>query len=416
MNQKQLQKLKVIENAVEGKLTVAEAAALLKVSIRQVKRYKARFEAKSHVWVLHGNKGRHPANRLPESIREQIVELATGKYKGFNDTHLREKLAGVEKVVVSRETVRSILRARQIRSPQRRRPRKYRTRRERKAQTGAMVLADASRHDWLEERGPKLTLLGYMDDATGKVLAVRFQLGPEDTAGYLSTLRTLVEENGIPLSLYRDRHGTFQRNDTRWTLEEELDGKQAPTHLGRVMEELGITQIAALSPQAKGRIERLWRTFQDRLTSELRLAGAVTLEEAARVLDRFVADFNIAFAVAPAETGSAFRKLDRGLNPDRVFSLRYTRVVANDHTISFGPLTIQLPSWNGKGYAGSTVDLCHQPNGTLSVYLGQVLLHQCQVTEPDGVVRTRDMQRSTRKKKQPRIYYLAGRPAVAVRP
>jgi|SRR5450432_856522 len=251
VTQKQLQRLKVIENAVEGKLTAGEAAALLGVSIRQVKRYKARFQPKDPVWVLHGNTGRKPANRCPEAIREQIAEMAKGKYKGFNDRHLHEKLVTMERIDVSRETVRSILRAKQIRSPQKRRPRKYRTRRERKALTGAMVLADASRHDWLEERGPRLTLLGYMDDATGKVLAVRFQSGSEDTAGYLTTLRTLVEEYGIPLSLYRDQHGTFQRNDTHWTLEEELAGKQAPTHLGLVMEELGITQIAALSPQAK---------------------------------------------------------------------------------------------------------------------------------------------------------------------
>lgn len=417
MNQKQLQRLKVIENAVEGKLTTEKAAALLGVSVRQVKRYKAVFRPKDHAWVLHGNQGRKPGNRLPEALREQIVELAKGKYKGFNDTHLCQKLLELEKIVVSRETVRTILRSHQIHSPQKRRPRKYRTRRERKALTGAMVLADASRHNWLEDRGPMLTLLGYMDDATGKVLAVRFQSGAEDTAGYLATLRMLVENHGIPLSLYRDQHGTFQRNDTHWTLEEELAGRQAPTHLGVVMEELGITQIAALSPQAKGRIERLWRTFQDRLNSELRLAGAATREEADTVLDDFVVDFNRTFAVPPAETGSAFRKLDRRVDLNRVFSLRYTRVVANDHTIPFGPLTIQLPSRNGKGYAGTRVDLYHQPDGTLSVYMGQTLLHQCQVTEVGGAVRTRDMQRTAeKKKKQPRIYTLGGRAAVAVRP
>ena len=417
MTQKQLQRLKVVENAVEGKLTVEEAAAFLGVSARQVKRYKAGFDAKDHQWVLHGNTGREPSNRCPEAIREQIVKLAEGKYKGFNDSHMREKLLSEEKITVSRETLRSLLRSRKIRSPQKRRPRKYRTRRERKAMWGAMVLADASRHDWLEERGPRLTLLGYMDDATGKVLAVRFQLGPEDTAGYLATLRMLVEAHGIPLSLYRDQHGTFQRNDTHWTLEEELAGKQAPTHLGLVMDELGITQIAALSPQAKGRIERLWRTFQDRLTSELRLVNAATLEDAAYVLERFVADFNLAFSVKPADIGSAFRKLDRRLDLNRVFSLRYTRVVANDHTVTFGPLTIQLPPLNGKGYAGTTVDLCHQPDGALSIYLGQDLLHRCIVMEAEGTVRTRSMQRSApKKKKLPRIYTLGGRSAVAVRP
>ena len=156
-------------------------------------------------------------------------------------------------------------------SPQKRRPPRYRSRRERKLRMGMMVLADGSREDWLEGRGPLLTLIGYQDDATGKVLAAQFQLQPEDTVGYLGQLRMMVQRYGAPLSLYRDQHGAFQRNDKNWTLPEELAGRQWPTQLGRVLEELGIQSIPALSAQAKGRIERLWKTFQDRLKSELRL-------------------------------------------------------------------------------------------------------------------------------------------------
>ena len=141
MTQKQLQRLKVVENAVQGKLTVEEASTLLVRSARQVKRYKSEFDAKDHRWVLHGNTGREPSNRYPEAIREQIVELAEGKYKGFNDSHLREKLLSEEQITISRETLRALLRSRKIRSPQKRRPRKYRTRRERKAMWGAMLLA-----------------------------------------------------------------------------------------------------------------------------------------------------------------------------------------------------------------------------------------------------------------------------------
>ncbi|MDQ6698646.1 MAG: ISNCY family transposase [Acidobacteriota bacterium] len=417
MTQKQLQRLKVIENAVEGKLTVVEASVLLGISPRQVKRYKARFDARVHDWVLHGNDGREAHNRFPDGVVEQIATLATGKYKGFNDSHLWEKLTKVEKLTVSRETVRSLLRSRGIRSPQKRRPRKYRTRRERKAQFGMMALADASRHDWLEQRGPVLTLMGFMDDATSQVLAVCFQTGPEDTAGYFATLRTMVEIHGVPCSLYRDQHGTFQRNDPYWTVQEQLAGRQAPTHLGRVMEELGITQIAALSPQAKGRIERLWRTFQDRLTSELRLAGASNLDQANTILAQFVRDHNTRFSLPAREREIAFRRLDRGVDLNRLFSLRYTRIVANDHTVPFGSRTIQLPAIaGGRGYAGKTVDLCHQPNGDLLVYLGDVLLHQTQVLDSGEAVRTRNIQRSAKKKKQPRIYSFAGRAAIAVRP
>lgn len=158
-----------------------------------------------------------------------------------------------------------------------------------------MLLIDGSRHDWLEGRGPRLTLLGTVDDATGKVPAARFQLENEDAAGYLRLLRELVETHGVPLCLSRDRHGTLQRNDKHWSLEEELAGRQLPTQVGRALEEMGISTIAALSPQAKGRIERAWCTFQDRLVSELRLAGAATLEQANRVLVPFLADYNQRF-------------------------------------------------------------------------------------------------------------------------
>ena len=143
-----------------------------------------------------------------------------------------------------------------------------------------MVLTDASRHDWLEGRGPELTLIGFQDDATSQILSAHFQLEPENTLGYFHALRAMVTTHGVPLSVYRDRHGIFQRNDPHWTLAEQLAGKQCPTHLARALEELGIQQIPAYSPQAKGRIERAWRTCQDRLVSELRLAQACDLDSA----------------------------------------------------------------------------------------------------------------------------------------
>jgi hypothetical protein len=249
--------------------------------------------------------------------------------------------------------VRRVLRTAGIASPQKRRPPKYRSRRERKPRLGMMLLTDASREDWLEGRGPVLTLIGYQDDATGTVLAARFQLEHEDTLGYLRQLRALVERHGIPLSLYRDQHGTFQRNDKHWTAEEELAGRQTPTQFGRVLEELGIESIRALSPQAKGRVERMWKTFQDRLTSELRLAKAGTLEQANAVLENFVERFNRRFGIAARESANDFRPVSKKLNVDRIFSLRYERVVGKDHVIVFGAQSIQLPARKGKfGYAG----------------------------------------------------------------
>lgn len=361
LTQKELHRLKVIENAVAGHITVAEAASLLALSPRQVKRLKRRCQPGEVNWIRHGNRGRKHPRRVTQKLRRKVVELAQGKYAGFNDSHLSEKLREVEDLPLSRESVRRILRAAGIRSPQKRRPPRYRSRRERRPRLGMMVLTDASREDWLERRGPALSLMGFQDDATGQVLAAQFQLEYEDTVGYIRVLRKLVDDHGIPLSLYRDRHGAFQRNDRHWTLEEELAGRQTPTQLGRVLEELGIEQIAALSPQAKGRIERLWKTFQDRLRSELRLAKARTLEQANAVLERFLPEYNRRFAKPAREAGNDFRPLSRKLNWDRLFSLRYQRVVGKDHVISFGAKSIQLPPGPGKqGYAGATVELSHQ--------------------------------------------------------
>lgn len=420
LSQRELQRIKVIENAVMGRITVAEAARLLSLSERQVKRLKKRCVPGEVDWVRHGNRGRAKPWRIAERVRAKVLRLAEGKYAGFNDSHFTEKLQEVEGMELSRETVRRILRAAGRRSPQKRRAPRYRSRRERRPRKGMMVLSDGSREWWLEERGPALTLIGFQDDATSEVLAAEFQLECEDTLGYLRVLRAMVEEHGAPLSLYRDRHSAFQRNDDHWSEEERLAGRQDPTHLGRALEELGIEQIAALTPQAKGRIERLWKTFQDRLRSELRLARAKTVEQANAVLARFLPEYNRKFAKAAREAGNDFRKLDPRVNRDRLFSLRYTRTVGQDHTISFGAQRIQLPPLAGQqGYAGKKVEVSHQLNGELHVWLGDQRL--CQRPAPIeyavGMAPKRPVMRPkpAAKKKGPRIYVLGGRAALAVR-
>jgi transposase len=251
MSQKELQRVKVIENAVAGRLRVSEAARLLQLSERQVQRLKRRYRPDSVAWVHHGNRGRPMPWALPAALRRTILELARGQYRDFNDSHLCQKLHTEENLVVSRETVRRILRRAKLASPQKRRPRKYRARRLRRPRFGMMVLTDASRHDWLEGRGPELTLIGFQDDATSQILSAHFQLEAENTLGYMRAVHAMVSTHGVPLSVYRDRHGIFQRNDPHWTLAEQLAGKQCPTHLGRALEELGIQQIPAYSPRPK---------------------------------------------------------------------------------------------------------------------------------------------------------------------
>jgi transposase len=416
MSQKELQRVKVMENAVGGRLSVREASRLLHLSERQVQRLKRRYQSDSIDWVHHGNLGRSMPWAVSSPQKQLILTLARGKYVGFNDSHLTEKLCDEENLAVSRETVRRILRGAKLASPQKRRPRQYRSRRPPRPRFGMMALTDASRHDWLQGRGPTLTLLGFQDDATGQILAAHFQLEDENTLGYLRALHAMILAHGIPLSLYRDRHAIFQRNDAHWTLAEQLAGKQSPTQLGRALEELGIAQIPAYSPQAKGRIERAWRTCQDRLVSELRLAQATTLAHANLVLATFCADYNQRFARPAADAACDFRRLPRRFDLARCLSLHYQRVVAADHTVTLGAHTIALPPLPGhRGYAGETLELSHQLDGTMRVYRGDALLVALPLPLEEHAQRRPAPIPSAQKRKtpMPRIYNLSGRPALA---
>jgi len=416
MSQKEFQRVKVIENAAGGRLSVRDASRLLQLSERQVQRLKRRYRPDSIAWVHHGNRGRPMPWAFSAPQRQLILTLARGKYAGFNDSHLAQKLNCEENLTVSRETVRRILRGAKLASPQKRRARKYHCRRLPRPRMGTMVLTDASRHDWLEGRGPHLTLIGFQDDATSQILSAHFQLEAENTVGYLRALGAMIAAHGVPLSLYRDRHSIFQRNDSHWTLAEELAGKQTPTQLGRALDELGIQQIPASSPQAKGRIERAWRTFQDRLVSELRLVHATTLEEANAVLDRFCADFNQRFARPAAESACNFRSLPRRFDLARCLSLRYHRVVGADHVVTLGTHSIALPPLPAqRGFAGETVELSHQLDGTLRVYRGDHLLLTYPLPLQEYGDRNPAPRRTAHKPKtpMPRIYNLGGRPALA---
>jgi len=416
MSQKEFQRVKVIENAAGGRLSVREASRLLQLSERQVQRLKRRYRPDSIAWVQHGNRGRSMPWALPLPQKQLILNLAHGKYQGFNDSHLAEKLRAEENLAVSRETVRRILRAAKLASPQKRRPRKYRSRRPPRPRFGMMALTDASRHDWLQGRGPELTLIGFQDDATSQILAAHFQLEPENTLGYLRALHAMITCHGVPLSLYRDRHSIFQRNDPHWTLAEQLAGKQSPTQLGRALEELGIEQIPAYSPPAKGRIERAWRTCQDRLVSELRLARAATLLQANAVLARFCADYNQRFARPAAESARDFRSLPRRFDLARCLALHYRRVVAADHTVTLGANSLALPPLPGqRGYAGETVELAHHLEGTLHVYRGHHVLLALPLPLDEYAERRPKLLSSAQQRKtpMPRIYNLSGRPALA---
>jgi hypothetical protein len=274
MSRKQWRTPDLVERIERGEPTVGEAALALGRSRRQLQRIRKKVRLQAARGVVHGNTGQAPDHKMAQLIRDRIVALRRNTYDGFNDQHFTEKLETVEKLKVSRETVRRILRGAGIGAARRRRPPKHRRRRDRRPQAGQMILWDGSRHDWLEGRGPRLCLMGAIDDATGELLPGAHFVEQEGTIAYLRVLREIVKHKGVPLAAYMDRHGALRRNDDRWTLEEELAGRREPTQVKRALDGLGIQAIYALSPQAKGRVERLWGTLQDRLVSELRLAGA----------------------------------------------------------------------------------------------------------------------------------------------
>jgi hypothetical protein len=390
MSERQWKRWDVIGRVNAERLTMVDAARICGISLRQLRRIRGWVAEEGKEALFHGNRGRPPVNRTAESIRERVVGLRRGKYTGFNEQHFTEKLREESTPVsLSVWTVRRILRGAGIAPVRRRRARRHRRRRERRAQVGLMLLWDGSPHTWLEERGPALCLVAAMDDASSELLPGAHFVEQECAAAYLRVVKAIVTEHGIPWSIYMDQHGSLKRNDDHWTLAEELRGRQDPTQVGTALEALQIEPIYALSPQAKGRVERMWGTLQDRLVSELRLAGACTAEEANAVLERYRPEHNRRFAVAPRDTAPAWRPLRRGIDLDRLCSFRYEATVLRDNTVRLGgSIVIDIPPGPRRcSYADKRVEVRQFLDGTWRVYWGEQLIATAAATN-HGELRT----------------------------
>jgi len=394
LNRKEQKRLIVLNQVEAGYTTAGEAAKSIGLSLRHVRRLLATYRKEGAAALAHGNRGRKPHNAFGEDLKKQVVQLAQSIYAGCNHQHFTELLAEREGIKLSRSSIRHILLEAGLKSPRKRRPPKHRSRRERYPQEGMLLQVDGSRDDWLEERGPYLTLVGAIDDATGSVPYALFR-EQEDAQGYTLLLRQIVASHGIPQALYHDGHGIFERSRREpESLEEQLEGRRKPTQFGRILEELGVISITALSPQAKGRIERLWGTFQDRLKSELRIAGARTKEEANQVLWDFLPRFDQRFAVPARETGSAYRSVSADFKPDEIFCFKYQRTVGKDNVVRFGEHRLQIVPTNGRSsYFKAKVEVYERMDGSLAVYYNG----QCLLTKPAPpevpVLRTRNLPR-----------------------
>jgi len=346
-----------------------EAAKVMGVSERHGWRILAAYRKEGAVALAHGNRGHTPANVTPLAVRQHVITMAKGRYSGINHTHLAELLAEREGIILSRSTLRRILVEAGMSSPKRSRSPRHRYRRQRMPQEGMLLQLDGSRHRWLENRGPWLTLLLAVDDATGTTPYALFR-EQEDTLGYFELLKVIINRYGIPLGVYTDRDSIFH------VARSPSNGAGPLTQFGRALRELGITHVLAHSPEAKGRVERANGTFQDRLVAELRLTGASTAVEANLVLWDFLPRFNERFGVPAAQPGQAYRPMS--LDPDSILCIKERRRVARDNTVQYRQRTLQLfPDVDRISYAGAHVEIQERLDGqVLACYRDKILTPQ----------------------------------------
>jgi transposase len=396
MSQKERQRYHLLKMVIGGKITLKETDSLMGVSYRQAKRLKKKLISEGARGLIHGNRGRPSPRALSRELVGKILDLSLSKYANFNDTHFTEKLGEEEGITVSRDTVRRLRRTNGIKPKRKRRAQKHHKRRPRKPQEGIMVLWDGSPHRWFGKDTPPCCLMAAIDDATGK-LCEAFFIPYECSFGYLKLLDSIVNTYGIPASIYQDRHSTLHRNDDNWTLEEQLAGEQEPTQVGGALKSLGITPIFALTPQAKGRVERLFGVLQDRLIAEMELWNIKEIEKANIFLaGHFIADHNHRFSVRPETAQPAWRKVSRNVDIERIISFRYQAVVGNDNTVRLGGMVIDIPEGLGqRGYAKAKVEVRQLLDGSWRVYYKNTLIAHTDPTPLKEPIRAKPRRKST---------------------
>ncbi|MEW6003611.1 MAG: ISNCY family transposase [Nitrospirota bacterium] len=345
MRGRELKRLHVIYKLNEKKLNQQEASELLGLCVRQVRRISKRVLKEGDTGIIHKSRGK-PSNRLfSEDLKNRAISLYRGKYSDFGPTLANEKMEEIEGIKVSTQTLRNWLIGEGL-WKQKRRQRKHRQWRERKGHFGEMLQMDGSHHDWLEGRGDELVLMAYIDDATNRVFARFYEY--EGTIPAMDSFKQYVKEYGAPMSLYLDRHTTY-KSTAKPTLEDELNNRGPMSQFERSMEEIGVKVKHALSPQAKGRVERLFGTFQDRLIKEMRLKGIKTKGEANKFLEYYLPLYNERFSFKAAREGDLHRGIPARLDIDKVLCIKTRRSVRNDFTIAHNKKLYQITEHiNGK--------------------------------------------------------------------
>ena len=363
MSQGERDRLKVVQAVEEGHLKQTEGAQRLGLCTRQVRRLQGRVRAEGDAGVVHGLRGRASNRKIPQAVRERIVGRVERRYGDFGPTLAAEKLAG-EGLAVSRETLRQWMIGAGLWKPRRQREKAVHVWRERRAALGELVMMDTSPYRWLEERGPELQLIALIDDATSRIWA-RFA-EHDSTQENLRTLQGWLRRQGRPVALYTDKNSLFVKNRPAG-VEEQLRGEPARTQFGRALGELGIEWIAAQSPQAKGRIENLFGTLQDRLVKEMRLAKVKTIAGANRFLEEvFIPFWQGRFAVAPRQPHDAHRRLGPEHRLEQILSVREPRQVAQDYTVRWRGQLWAIPRAEVRGgLRGARIEVERRLDGSL---------------------------------------------------
>ncbi len=345
LKQTDLKRATLIEACIKGQCTVKQVATALGLSERRVKQIKKEVKENGVKSIQHGNRGRKPKNAISNETRKKILELRSSyEYEISNFKHFQELLKERENIDISYSALYNILRNAGIKSPKKHRKSKLHHRRKRKESEGMMLQADGTPFDWFGT-GEKYSLHGFIDDATGKITGL-YMCKNECLLGYLEVLRQTLENHGIPISLYPDKYSVFfppKKVNDHITIEEQLNGREKGiTQFGRIVEELGITMFAASSPQAKGRIERLWETLQSRLVTEFRINNIINVEQANEFLVAYISKYNSKFAIKPTNKNSVFLKLPKRYDLDELLCVRFERTIDNAGVFSINNSKFQI--------------------------------------------------------------------------
>lgn len=371
MSARERDRLVVIRQVVDREVRQARAAELLDLEVRQVKRLVAAYRRLGDRGLVSGRRGKPSNNRMQADVMVRVERALRERYPDFGPTLAAEKLDQHEGIGVSAETVRQVQMRLGLWRPKRRRQRRIFQVRERRARFGELIQIDGSVHAWLEDRGPRMTLIVFIDDATGRLTALRFAPA-ETTRAYVETLRDHVVSHGLPLAFYSDRHGIFRINA------KEVESGDGLTAFNRVTERLGIAQICASTPQAKGRVERANQTLQDRLIKEMRLAGIQDTAAAQAFLPDFMARHNAQFAVEPRQAEDAHKRWAHEIDAlDAALAAHEPRTLSKALTFSAGGALHCIRTRDaGIALRGAKVTVRHYLDGRMDVlFKDRVLSH-----------------------------------------